>query len=188
MAVGQEETVDELEARFRAAKDVVERNHCQVVWLLAKGRSTSEVAEIVALSPRWVRKLARRYEAEGAAALGDGRRRNAGAKPLLSPDDLEALRERLRTPPEDGGVWSGPKVARWIAARLGLARVHPPRGWEALQKLRWSLQAPRPKNPQAAGPDEQAAFKKSLANWSPRSGRGPTSRSSSGRRTSTGSA
>ncbi|MFO1208121.1 MAG: helix-turn-helix domain-containing protein [Amaricoccus sp.] len=188
MAVGQRETVEDLEARFRAAKDVVERSHCQVVWLLAKGHSTAEVAEIVALSPRWVRKLARRYEAEGAEGLGDRRRGNAGAKPLLSADDLEALRERLRTPPDDGGVWSGPKVARWIAARLGLVHVHPPRGWEALRKLRWSLQAPRPRNPQAAGPEEQAAFKKSSARWSPRSGRGPTSRSSSGRRTSTGSA
>lgn len=188
MAVGERETVEELEARFRAAKDVVERSHCQVVWLLAKGHSTAEVAEIVALSPRWVNKLVRRYEAEGADALGDRRRRNAGAKPLLSAEDLEALRERLRTPPDDGGVWSGPKVARWIAARLGLVHVHPPRGWEALRKLRWSLQAPRPKNPQAAGPDEQSAFKKSLARWSPKSGRRPTSRSSSGRRTSTGSA
>jgi transposase len=77
-------TVEELEARFRSAEDVVERSHCQVVWLLAKGRSTGEVAEIVALSPRWVNKLARRYEAEGVGALGDRRRRNPGAKPLLS--------------------------------------------------------------------------------------------------------
>jgi transposase len=184
----QQATLEELEARFRAAKDVVERSHCQVVWLLAKGHSTAEVAEIVALSPRWVRKLARRYEAEGVAALGDRRRRNAGAKPLLSADDLEALRERLKTPPDDGGVWSGPKLARWIAARLGLAHVHPPRGWEALQKLGWSLQAPRPRNPQAAGPDARAAFKKSSARRSPKNGRSTTSRSSSGRRTRTGSA
>ena len=97
---------------FSAAKDVVERSHCQVVWLVAKGHSTADVAEIVALSPRWVNALARRYEAEGVEALGDRRRRNAGAKPLLSADDLEALRERLKTPPDDGGLWSGPKVAR----------------------------------------------------------------------------
>src|SRR6478672_2703023 len=107
MSVGQRETVEELEARFRAARDVVERSHCQAVWLLAKGHSTAEVAEIVALSPRWVNKLARRSEAEGADALGDRRRRNRGAKPLLSAEDLEALRERLKTPPDDGGVWSG---------------------------------------------------------------------------------
>ena len=188
MAGRQQETVEELEARFRAAKDVVERSHCQVVWLLAKGHSTAEVAEIVALSPRWVNALARRYEAEGAEALGDRRRRNAGAKPLLSAEDLEALRERLRTPPDDGGLWSGPKVARWIAARLGLVHVHAPRGWEALKKIGWSIQAPRPRNPKAAAPEEQAAFKKSSARWSPRSGRRPISRSSSGRPTSTGSA
>lgn len=115
----QQLTVEELEERFRAAKDVIERSHCQVIWLLAKGHSTAEVAQIVALTPRWVNKLARRYEAEGADALGDRRRRNRGARALLAEADLEALRERLRTPPEVGGIWSGPKVAR-----LGS-----PRGW-----------------------------------------------------------
>jgi hypothetical protein len=29
--------IDALEARFRAAQGVVERTHCQVVWLLARG-------------------------------------------------------------------------------------------------------------------------------------------------------
>ena len=66
-------TIGELEERFRGAKDVVERSHCQAIWLLAKGHSTAEVAELVALSPRWVSQLRRRYEAEGADALGDRR-------------------------------------------------------------------------------------------------------------------
>ena len=130
----QQLSAEELEARFRAAKDVVERSHCQTIWLLAKGHSTAEVAEIVALSPRWINKLARRYEAEGAEALGDRRRGNRGARPLLAEADLEALRERLKTPPDDGGLWTGPKVARWIAARRGLVHVHAPRGWEALKR------------------------------------------------------
>lgn len=182
-------TVEELEERFRAAKDVVERSHCQAIWLLAKGHSTAEVAQIVALTPRWVNKLARRYEAEGADALGDRRRRNAGARPLLSGDDLEALRERLKSPPEDGGIWSGPKVARWIAARLGLVHVHAPRGWEALRKIGWSIQVPRPRNPRAAPPEDQAAFKKSSPRPSPKRPRSMRPcRSSSGRPTSTGSA
>jgi transposase len=182
-------TVEQLGERFRAATDVVERSHCQVIWLLAKGHSTAEVAEIVALSPRWVNKLARRYEADGVEALGDRRRRNAGARPLLSADDLEALRERLRTPPEDGGIWTGPKVARWIAARRGLVHVHAPRGWEALKKIGWSIQVPRPRNPKAASPEDQAAFKKSSPRPSPRRPRSTRPcRSSSGRPTSIGSA
>jgi transposase len=182
-------TVEELEERFRAAKNVVERSHCQAIWLLAKGHSTAEVAEIVALTPRWVNKLARRYEVDGAEALGDRRRRNAGATPLLSADDLEALRERLKTPPDDGGVWTGPKVARWIAVRRGLVHVHAPRGWEALKKVGWSIQVPRPKNPHAATPEDQAAFKKSSPRPSPRRPPStPLCRSSSGPPTSTGSA
>lgn len=181
--------IDELEARFRAATEVVDRSHCQVVWLLAKGHTTAEVAEVVALSPRWVNKLARRYEQEGADALGDLRRRNAGCKPLLSEQDLEVLRERLRTPPDDGGLWTGPKVARWIAERLGLAHVHAPRGWEALKKLNWSIQSPRPKNPKAAGPQEVEAFKKTSLTHSPKKPASiPTYRSKYGRRTSIGSA
>jgi transposase len=173
-------TAEELEARFRDAQTVVERTHFQVIWLLAKGRSTRETAEITAISERWVSKLSERYERHGAAALGDLRRGNPGARPLLSDEDLEALRERLHAPPDDGGQWTGPKVARWIAARLGLEHVHSPRGWEALKKLRWSIQAPRPRNPKAASAEEEAAFKKSLSKSPPKkrgSIRTPPSRS-----------
>ena len=59
---------------------------------------------------------------------------------LLTEDVLSALSERVRMPPEDGGVWSGPKVAVWMARRLGLAQVHPQRGWEALRRIGWSIQ------------------------------------------------
>jgi transposase len=180
--------IEELEARFRGATTVIERSHCQAIWLLAKGHTTAEVADVTALTPRWVNKLARRYERDGADALGDRRRRNAGGKPLLSARDLEVLRERLRTPPDDGGLWTGPKVARWIAARLGLAHVHAPRGWETLKKLNWSIQSPRPRNPKAATPEQQMAFKKTSPMSSPSKPRDiPTCRSRSGPPTSIGS-
>jgi transposase len=182
-------SAEELEARFRAADTVVERTHFQVIWLLAKGRTVGETAEVTAISERWVSKLSERYARHGAAALGDLRRGNRGARPLLSEEDLEALRERLRMPPDDGGQWNGPKAARWIAARLGLDHVHAPRGWEALKKLRWSIQAPRPKNPKAASAEEEEAFKKS-SRTSPPKKRGSirTNPSRSGRATSIASA
>ena len=108
---------DALGARFRAAKDVVERSHLQVIWLLAQGHTTAAVAELVAMTPRWGNKLARRCERDGVDAPGEQRRRNAGAKPLLSAEDLEALRERLRTPPDDGGLACArrPMTAGWLA-------------------------------------------------------------------------
>jgi transposase len=181
--------VEELEARYRAARDVTEARHYQAIWLLAQGRTFLEVGEVLAFAPRWVEELAARYNALGPAALGDQRRRNGRAASLLKEDVLAALAERLRTPPEGGGLWSGAKVATWMARHLGLARVHPQRGWEALKRINWSLQAPRPRHARAATPEQQAAFK---GGWTPPSlkpgRRIPTARSRSGRRTSTASA
>ena len=71
-------SAEELEARFRGADTVVERTHFQVIWLLAKGRTVGETAEVTAVSERWVNKLSERYARYGAAALGDLRRGNRG--------------------------------------------------------------------------------------------------------------
>jgi len=176
----------ELEARYRAARDATEARHHQAIWLLARGRTFLEVAGVLAFVPRWVEELAARYNAFGPGALGDRRRHNGRAASLLTEAALAALAERVRAPPDDGGLWSGPKVAAWMARHLGLARVHPQRGWEALKRIGWSVQAPRPRHPRAATPEQRAAFKRGLRRRShgPRQ-RIPTGRSKSGRRTST---
>ena len=181
--------VAELEARYRAARDATEARHTQAVWLLAQGRTFLEVAEVPAFVPRRVEQLAARYGAFGPGALGDRRRRDGRAASLLTPEVLSALAERLKEPPEDGGLWSGPEVAAWMARHLGLAAVHPQRGWEALKRLEWSAQAPRPRHPRSATPEQREALKKSRTRRSrrPRPNT-PTARSRSGRRTSTASA
>ena len=182
-------SVAELEARYRAARDVTEARHFQAIWLLAQGRTVLEVAEVLAFVPRWVEQLAARPNASGPAALGDRRRRNGKAASLLTEAVLAALAERVRTPPEDGGLWSGPKVAAWMARRLGLQRVHPQRGWEALRRLGWSIQAPRPRHARAATPEQRSDFKRGSRKPSRRPKRPiPTARSRSGPRTSTASA
>ena len=181
--------VGELEARYRAAQDATTARHFQAIWLLAPGRTVLEVSAVLAFVPRWVTQLAARYNASGPAALGDQRRCNGKAASLLTEAVLAALAERVRAPPEDGGVWSGPKVAAWMARRLGLAKVHPQRGWEALKRLKWSVQAPRPRHARAATPEQRAAFKGGSTPLSPRPRRRtPIGRSRSGRRTSTASA
>lgn len=182
-------SVAELEARYRAARDVTEARHFQAIWLLAQGRTFLEVAEVLAFVPRWPEELAGRYNAFGPEALGDRRRRNGRTATLLTPDLLAALAERLEEPPEGGGLWSGPEAAGRMARRLGLAKVHPQRGWEALQRIGWSIQAPRPRHARVATPEQRAECKRGSRRRSrgPRR-RIPTGRSRSGRRTSTGSA
>ena len=118
--------------------------------------------------------------------MGDQRQRNGRAASVLTEAVLTALSARLREPPEDGGQWTGPKVARWLAARLGRAKVHAQRGWEALRRVRWSIQAPRPRHPRSATPEQRAEFKGGSKRRSPGPRRHtPAGRSRSGPRTST---
>jgi Winged helix-turn helix len=60
--------VEELETRYRAARDATAARHYQAIWLLAQGRTILEVAEVLAFVPRWVTRLAARYNARGPAA------------------------------------------------------------------------------------------------------------------------
>ena len=178
----------ELGQRYRAARSPVERSHLQIVWLLSRGRSEREVAQVTGYGRRWIAEIVGRYNWEGPDGLGDRRRGNAGARPLLGADDEAALRAALAGPPSDGGLWTGPKVAAWMAARLG-RKVWPQRGWDYLKKLGYSPQLPRPRHAKAASPEEQAAYKKSSPRpWTSTARSTPTARSRSGRSTSTGSA
>ncbi len=160
--------IPELERRFRTCPDPVEARHVQVIWLLAQGHTVGATSKVTAFGARWIELLLARYNASGPDALANGRRRN-GLKPsLLTAEVLEAVRLRLAEPPPDGGLWSSRKVADVMAAHLGLERVLPQRGWEALKALGWSLQRPRPKNPKSATAEEATAFKKSCRTSSPR--------------------
>jgi transposase len=156
---------EELEHRYKKAKDPVERSHLQIVWLLGEGKRTEEVSELTGYSLGWVRKIARRYNERGVEGLGDRRHSNPGAKQraLLDEAAEEELVEALRGPPPasvGGGMWSGPKVARWIERRNGLEKVHVQRGFEYLRKVGMSPQVPRPANAKGASPEEREAFKK----------------------------
>jgi transposase len=182
-------SVEDLEARLRSAQDPIATRHFQVIWLLARGHTIADVAALTSFVPRWIEQLLARYNAHGPEALGDLRRRNGSAPSVLRPELLARLPERLATPPSDGGLWTGPKVAAWMAGELGLAAVLPQRGWEALKAINWSVQKPRPRHPASATPEEREVFKKSWPRWSrrkPQSTR--THRLRSGPRTSTASA
>src|SRR5215203_5210229 len=161
-------SVEDLEAGFRSACDPTAMRHFQVIWLLARGHTIADVAAVTSFGPRWIEQLLARYNAHGPEALGDLRRRNGSAPSVLRPELLARLPERLATPPSDGGLWTGPKVAAWMAGERGRAAVLPQRGWEALKAINWSVQKPRPRHPAAATPEERETFKKSWPRWSRR--------------------
>ena len=63
--------------------------------------------------------------------------------------------------------WTGPKIARWLAAFHGLKSVHDQRGWDALVAIGWSIQQPRPRHPQAASEQDHGhtAFDRDRERW-----------------------
>lgn len=115
--------VVKLQARWRESRDATLARHYQVVWLLAEGRSCAEVARLTGFVRRWVEELVARYNCFGPSSLGDRRRGNGAAPQILTPEVLAMLSERVKTAPDDGGVWIAKKVALVMAADLGLARV-----------------------------------------------------------------
>src|SRR5918993_474874 len=172
-------SVSALEQQYRSCTDVTATRHVQTIWLLAKGHTIAEVSATVSFARRWVERLLARYNAGGPQALGDLRRRNGTSPSVLRPDLLDKLKDRLREPPPDGGLWTSPKVARWMAGELGRAAVLPQRGWEALKAIGWSVQKPRPRHPASATPADKAAFEKSWPQWSRR--KRPSTRTSRSR-------
>jgi transposase len=150
----------ELETRYKTAADAVAKSHFHAIWLLSLNYKTEEVAAILSFSPRWVQRLVKRYNEQGPDSLGDRRLSNGTAPVLLTPEALACLKERLKAAPDGGGLWTGPKVARWLALFHGRKSVHDQRGWDALVAIGYSIQKPRPRHPEAASEEDRAALKK----------------------------
>jgi transposase len=178
-------SIVELEQGYRTATEPIAKSHFHALWLLSRGYDIDETAEILSFSTRWVRILIKRYNEGGPELLGDQRANNGTEPTILTPGALGDLQERLKTPPDDGGQWTGPKIARWLAQYHGLKSVHDQRGWDALIAIGYSIQQPRPQHPGSATEPDRARLKKSLHEPPPPSSASiRTQRSKSGRRTS----
>jgi len=187
-AIASHLSAEELEARYETAADPVAKSHFHAVWLLSLNYGIEEVAEILSFSVRWVRLLVKRYNEHGPDSLGDRRAHNKSEPAILTAEALAALKERLQSPPDDGGVWTGPKIARWLAQFQRLNSVHDQRGWDALIAIGYSIQKPRPRHPKAAGEEDRAGFKKNSKTPPLRKNKNiPMPLSKSGRWTSTAS-
>jgi transposase len=153
-------SIDEIERNYRHARDGVERSQWQIIWLLAQGKGSKEVQAVTCYSLDWIRTIARHYNAEGAAGIGDRRHQNPGRPTPLTPQQQQALKIELTQAQARGKGWSGPQVAQWMSEQLG-RRVYMQRGYEWLAKLGFSPQLPRPQHIQA-NLEDQRVFKKSF--------------------------
>lgn len=154
----------ELKQQYQSASDKVESRRWHLLWLVSEDWTIKQAAEVVGINYDYAKEIVGKYNKYGATGLRNRRhdRQHKRGKPLLNREQIIELRERLQTPPPDQGVWTGPKVAAWIAATTGKAKVWPQRGWDYLKKCRYSLQMPRPRH-QKADKVAQVEFKSTLS-------------------------
>jgi transposase len=154
-------TVNQIRAKYRACRHPVEKPRWHALWLLARTdqpRTPAQVADLVGVSAVTVREILHRWNDHGPEGVAD-RRRGNGADPKLTPRRREALYAALQKRPPDGGLWSGPKVARYVADRWQVT-VRPETGWRWLVELGFTLQVPRPSHPKSADPPARRAWER----------------------------
>ncbi len=152
------QTSSELSKLYRQASDPIERTRYQIIWLLASGRVTEDVAAVTGYCRNSIYRLVCRYNQLGINGLKDKRHQHPGAQPLLSVVEQAQLLQSLQTPPTDGGLWNSRKVAEWMSNLLDRP-VSIQRGWDYLQSLEFRLRIPRPEH-DLADLEIQEAWKK----------------------------
>jgi transposase len=161
LSVSRHRTANQAWAKYRACRNTVEKTRWHAVWLLLRTdqpRTPAQVAQVVGVSVISVRATLHRWNEHGPQGLTDRRANNRGSPKLSDARRAELLAAVKKRPP-DGGLWSGPKVVRYVAARWGVT-ARPQTGWRWLRRLGFTLQAPRPSHPKAADPATRKRWKK----------------------------
>jgi transposase len=146
-----------LEARYRRARDPVERSRWHFLWLLAGGMTATAVAAVTGYSAYWIGQVARRSTRDGPDGVRDGRHGTRERRLLLLPEEQrEALHDAAASAHPEGDRWCGRTAAAWIGERVG-RQVCRQTGWRSLRRLgaRWCQPRPRPIG---ADPAAQAEF------------------------------
>jgi len=154
-------TAKQIRAKYRSCRHPIEKVRWHAIWLLSRTdepRTPAQVGDLVGLSAVTVRDVLHRWNDQGPDGVID-RRKGNGAEPKLTTRRQDALYAALQKRPPDGGLWTGPKVARYVRDRWRVT-VRPETGWRWLVDLGFTLQVPRPSHPKAADAQIRRGWKK----------------------------
>ena len=76
---------DDVERRYRMAKQAVERTWWQIVWLVSQGQTATAIAHSTGFSRGWVCQVVKRYNEVGPEGLHDRRRTHSRRQPPALP-------------------------------------------------------------------------------------------------------
>lgn len=120
-----------------------QRRRMRAMTLLDQGRSQSEVARQLGVTPGAVSHWVKARREGGDEALRA--KPHPGPKPKLNDHQLKRLEKLLRRGPRKQGypteLWTLPRVAEVIEKRFGV--TYDPSGvWHVLHRMGWSCQKP----------------------------------------------
>lgn len=166
MTVVEHHSVDELQELFRQEKNAPMAKRIWIAWQARLGQTEPQITAGIGLKRRTVQEWVRRYNEGGLDGLRD--RVGRGRKPILTPDEQQAVGRRLEQGPQEGDVCSlrGLDFQKFIEDQFGklmsLSAVY-----DLLHELNYEWLVPRSKH-RKSDPDAIAAFKKKF----PKSWRG----------------
>jgi transposase len=143
---------EQLYQKYRKSQNCVESKRWQLLWKISLGWNIKQSAMIVGIHYQYALKIVKQYNQLGPETVLKKRvkpereQHKGGKKPLLNSAQMKKLCQALLTRPFDQGIWTGPKVARWIEKETGKEKIWNQRGWEYLKKQGYSCQKPRPKH------------------------------------------
>jgi len=156
---------NELREKYRRSQDPVEARRWNILWKVALGWTIKDSAIAVGLDYEYAKKIVKRYNELGVEGVKNKRKvapsHRRGKTSLLNESQLQKLVTAVHSRPVDGGIWTGPKVARWIEKETGKEKVGNQRGWDYLKKCKYSWQKPRPKH-RKGEEKAQSEFKQEL--------------------------
>ncbi|PSB29429.1 helix-turn-helix domain-containing protein [Stenomitos frigidus] len=129
-------TASEIKHLYRHAQDKIEARRWHLVHLVAQQWTVRQAAQLIGMNYDYAKEIIGRYNQQGP--LGVKNRSQQGQpspRSLLTPEQQQELKQALQAASPDGERWTGPKVARWIAAKTG-KQVWAQRGWDYLQRLK----------------------------------------------------
>ncbi|MDJ0901789.1 MAG: IS630 family transposase [Xenococcus sp. MO_188.B8] len=156
---------NELKNKYLKSTDLVESRRWHLLWKISLGWTIKNSAIAVGLNYNYAKEIVKKYNKLRDEGVKNCRKKpttHRGGKPsLLTEAQLAKLQEQLESQPSDGGIWTGPKVARWMEQETGRKKVWNQRGWDYLKKCEYSWQKPRPTH-HKADKLEQEIFKANL--------------------------
>jgi transposase len=128
-----------LYARYRREQRADVRPRLHALWLVRRGHSAREAAEVLGVAERTVQRWLAWYRAGGLTPIEGRHAGSQGAPSFLTPEQKADLAGEVAT----GRFRTAAEIRRWVAERWGVSYTEGGM-YALLQRLRCAPKVPRP--------------------------------------------